>query len=145
MTEPDKREKRRRAAIASIMRRRNRSRKPRANSGASETGWAEYSSVTLTPSSDRSWSQILGLFLLLLLALGVLFVAFTPAGAGLVENAMGWADSRKDHSVNPQIRGGFLNWLLPLALYTVLALTVLATIFVSVAGLIRVIRSNLRR
>jgi hypothetical protein len=64
----------RRAAIARILRRRHRRNKPRAKSYATETSWAEYGPVTLTPAqSDRSFWSYAGYFLLLVLAFGFPF------------------------------------------------------------------------
>ena len=143
MTELDKKEKRRRAAIASILRRRNRSRKPRANSGASETSWAEYGPVTFTPGSDRSWAQKLGLFVLLIV--GLFIPVFLLIGmTGWLNDLMLWFKLNNEHSRFAAKHTGFWATLFPFLLYAVLAMSAFVITLISITSLFRIIKSNIK-
>ncbi|MDG1824901.1 MAG: hypothetical protein P8H62_01415 [Henriciella sp.] len=144
MSEVDKKEERRRAAIASILRRRNRSRKPRANSGTSETSWAEYGPVTFTPGSDRSWAQKLGLFVLLVVGLSMLVLLFFTGVTSWLGDIAGWVELREDYSINPPTQGGFVGWVFPIILYAVLTISAIMIALVSIVSLLRIIKNNIK-
>lgn len=131
----EKTETARRAAIARILRRRHRRAKPRANSGATETSWAEYGTVTLTPSSsDQSFFQYLGYGILLVVAFvfPVLVVA-VPSSDFLI-------DTMYDLSHIP-IWGMVIMALLAIAL----AVAGFAALVVVATSFIRIVAQNLFR
>ena len=127
-------ETRRRRSIRFILRRRGRAHKQRANSGAVQKSWAEYSEVNFKPTGSRS--GIIGVALFLL-ALFPIYLALKHVPWSQITDGSTPFDNGPATLVTKLLTYGIF---LP-----IIALTGLALIFISISSLWNILRSNLKR